>query len=395
MLRGRNVRTTQKAKLKQPASARSAIPKTFYIFDPDAIQAGDILLTRAPSLKSKTIRKVTKTPFSHAALCINYGHFIEAIGSGVCRFNIMAVGVRDKDNVRLLRLKPSVPNAEAISRTAAEFGHQDLLRGYSLSGAIGVVVPSPKKPNEASLFCSQLVVEAYGKVMNHSLVPERKLNKIAPGHLLESPYLEDVTNLALRTVVSPEEARWHLDDPSPQQRPHEWETITKLKMLGSKSVQRALARLNTTPKSFFELELLLRDTRDQELDRVIVAALERADFCNKFYEKTLKAIDREDTFKRSIQLVQDATTGSMSNDQLAATINETKQAIRMFEDDLKDRTEQHKLYVQRAKASNLKAFAMLGMLQRRLMGLSQEILTLLKGQLQALEKVAARRTGLI
>ena len=29
--------------------------------------------------------------------------------------------------------------------------------------------------------------------------------------------------------------------------------------------------------------------------------------------------------------------GSMSNDQLAAAINETKQAIRMFEDDLKDR----------------------------------------------------------
>ena len=97
----------------------------------------------------------------------------------------------------------------------------------------------------------------------------------------------------------------------------------------------------------------------------------------------------------SHQLVHDAANGSMSNAKLAATINETKQAIRMFEDDLKDRTEQHKLYVQRAKASNLKAFAMLGMLQRRLMGLSQEILTLLKGQLQALEKVAARRTGLI
>src|SRR5437879_1484704 len=142
--------------------------------------------------------------------------------------------------------------------------------------------------------------------MDEPLVPKRKLNKVAPGHLLESPYLEDVTNQALRRVVSPEEARWYLDDPAPQQRPHQWETITKLKMLGSKSIQRVVARLERKPKSFFELELLLRDTKDQELDRVIVAALVRADFSNKFYEKTLKAVDREQAFKEADRLVRDA-----------------------------------------------------------------------------------------
>jgi hypothetical protein len=97
----------------------------------------------------------------------------------------------------------------------------------------------------------------------------------------------------------------------------------------------------------------------------------------------------------SHQLVHDAANGSMSNAKLAATINETKQAIRMFEDDLKDRTAQHKLYVQQAKASNLRAFAILGMLLRELMSLSQKTFTLLNAQLHALEKISAERTGAI
>jgi hypothetical protein len=376
---------TGSSEVRSTKSVSQGAPKTFYVFDPDAIQPGDILLTRAPSAISLAIRKVTKTEYSHAAICIDYGHFIEAIGSGVCRFNVMAVGVRDRTNIRLLRLNRTIPNAAQVAGTAAEHAHQDLLRGYTALGAVGVVVPSPKKPDEAALFCSQLVVEAYDKVP-FSLLPGKKAKKIAPGHLVDSPSLEDVTDPALRQVISTDDPTGCLDDPHPKQRLHLWEVITKLKMLGRKSIQRAAERLNANPRSFYEIELLLRDTKDQELDRVIVAALEATKFCETYDAKASEQSDREERFANSMHLVKAAASGRLSSSQLSNAITETKQAIRMFEEDLEDRRKQHSLYVGRSIKAGLKSFSLLGDLQRKCISRNQEILTLLKGQLSALEK---------
>jgi hypothetical protein len=365
-------------------SAGQASPKTFYIFDPDAIQPGDILLTRSPSAISLAIRKITKTEYSHAAICIDYGHFIEAIGSGVCRFNVMAVGVRDRSNIRLLRLNRAIPNAAQIAGTAAEHAHQDLLRGYTVLGAVGVKVPTLKKPDEAALFCSQLVVEAYDKVQ-YPLLPGKKAKKIAPGHLVESPSLEDVTDQAVRKINSVDEPTWCLDDSHPKQRLHHWEVITKLKMLGRKSIARETKRLKANPRSFYELELLLRDTKDPELDRVIVAALEAANFCETYDAKASEQYDRDGRFANSIHLVGAAASGQLSNSQRSDAITETRQAIRMLEEDLRDRQKQYSLYVGRSMAAGLKSFSLLGKLQRKCISRNQEALILLKGQLNGLQ----------
>jgi hypothetical protein len=211
---------------------------------------------------------------------------------------------------------------------------------------------------------------------------------------LRSPYLKHVTDEALMSPTSLEEPRWCLDDPWPEKRPHEWEAITKRKMLRSKRVQAAIKQLAAKPRSFFELECLLRDTKDHSLDRAMVAALERTDFCNAYYTKAVETLDEKNAYETAMRLTEDAASGRMTDAQLAAMIKETKQAVRIFEDDCKDRTEQHKLYVQRAKEWDLKAFALLGKLQRKLKSLSEKILTLLKGQLHALETVAAERRGL-
>jgi len=376
---------TGSSEARSAQSVSLVVPKTFYVFDPDAIQPGDILLTRSPSAISLAIRKVTKTEFSHAAICIDYGHFIEAIGSGVCRFNVMAVGVQDRSNIRLLRLRKTIPSATQIAERAAEHAHQDLLRGYTALGAVGVVVPSLKKPDEAALFCSQLVVAAYDKAP-FSLLPGKNAKKIAPGHLVESNSLEDVTDQALRQVISTDEPTWCLDDPHPKQRLHQWEVITKLKMLGRKSIERAVKRLNASPKSFYELELLLADTEDQELDRLIVAALEATRFCETYDARASEQSDREERFANSMHLVEAAASGRLSNSQLSDAITETKQAIRMFEEDLEDRRRQHSLYVGRSLKAGLKSFSLLGNLQRKCISRNQEALTLLKGQLSALEK---------
>jgi hypothetical protein len=354
---------SKKRKAKQFKDRTTAI--IFYVFDPDAVLPGDILLTSTPSVKSKLIRKATKSEFSHAAICIDYGHFIEAIGSGVCRFAIKGVGVRNRANVRLLRMDRSLPNSIAISRFAAGMAHEDLQRGYSVVGALGVVLPT--KADEAALFCSQLVVEAYDKAMKANglfapLVPTKQLNKIAPGHLIQSPYLVDVTDQALRSVTSVEGPHWYLDEPSPTERPHQWETIQKLKILGEKTVQMAAedAKPGAAPRSFYQLELLLRETKNQELDAAIAAALEESNFCENYYNRTLESVDRDEMVGNSVNLVGNAVQGILSFDQLTATIADTRQLVQIFEEDLKDRTEQHAVYVQHVNEWNSETFRLLG-----------------------------------
>ena len=67
---------------------------TVYTIDQNRIALGDILLTRSPTgLPSRVIQSTTKALFSHAALNVAYGLFIEAIGPGVCHLAIMATGV--------------------------------------------------------------------------------------------------------------------------------------------------------------------------------------------------------------------------------------------------------------------------------------------------------------
>ena len=51
--------------------------------DPGALQAGDILLTSVPTLVSASIRFMTFSPVSHAAVYVGDGRVVEAVRSGV------------------------------------------------------------------------------------------------------------------------------------------------------------------------------------------------------------------------------------------------------------------------------------------------------------------------
>jgi F0F1-type ATP synthase membrane subunit c/vacuolar-type H+-ATPase subunit K len=82
---------------------------TVFVLSEDHILPGDILLTRpcfrlvdASTWKGQIIQRATGTSYSHAALCIGFAMFIEAIGPGVCRLAISQTGARDKENVRVL-----------------------------------------------------------------------------------------------------------------------------------------------------------------------------------------------------------------------------------------------------------------------------------------------------
>jgi hypothetical protein len=138
-----------------------------FAFVPRFVCPGDILLTRVPlnlldksTYNSLIIRAGTRAPFSHAALCIEPGLLIEAIGTGVCRLALGQTGARSNKNVRLLRLNLDVPNGPVFAQRAADFGHQYLSRGYSISGAVGARISAFRK-DRGDLFCSDLVARAY------------------------------------------------------------------------------------------------------------------------------------------------------------------------------------------------------------------------------------------
>lgn len=98
-----------------PARSDAAERIVVYGLDLDQVLPGDILLTRArfrvrdrSTYESKGIRLGTGGQFSHAALCIEYGLFIEAIGWGVCRLAFMQTGARARDNIQLRKGKIGV-----------------------------------------------------------------------------------------------------------------------------------------------------------------------------------------------------------------------------------------------------------------------------------------------
>ena len=99
---------------------------TAFVFVPRFVCPGDILLTRVPfdlldpsTYAGVAIRGATLAPFSHAALCIEPGLMIEAIGTGVCRLALGQTGSRQRRNVKLLRLTLDVPDGHIIAQKAS------------------------------------------------------------------------------------------------------------------------------------------------------------------------------------------------------------------------------------------------------------------------------------
>src|SRR5271169_4986654 len=120
----------------RPKATRSF---TVFAFHPRLVCPGDILLTRVPfklldvsSYSSFSIRAGTLAPFSHAALRIEPGLLIEAVGTGVSRLALGQTGAHARKNIKLLRPKLDVPGGPVLAQKAAFHGHQYISRGYSI-----------------------------------------------------------------------------------------------------------------------------------------------------------------------------------------------------------------------------------------------------------------------
>lgn len=151
---------------------------------PDSLQAGDIILTSAPTLRSASIRLMTWAPVSHAAIYVGEGTVVEAVGSGV---RARSVGeLLEEESLALVLRFPGLDRAQqrdigeyALQKTGARFSFigVTLHIPYSVTRRVcelpllpagvrdaclrSVGVLSYAAATESQLFCSQLVMQAY------------------------------------------------------------------------------------------------------------------------------------------------------------------------------------------------------------------------------------------
>jgi len=172
-----------------------------YRFIESAIRPGDILLSTDRTAKaSNLIRKATRSPYSHAAICCNPPEFLEAIGTGVSRLNVTRLFVQDKSYVAIMRLKADFQrNAETALNAARAAGFY-LGNDYWKSGALSSLFSMTPARKRNAVFCSHLVATAYEEA-GVELVQDTSSEKITPALIAASPILENVTDSVLEPIA--------------------------------------------------------------------------------------------------------------------------------------------------------------------------------------------------
>jgi uncharacterized protein YycO len=151
---------------------------------PDSLQAGDIILTSAPTLRSASIRLMTWAPVSHAALYVGNGMVVEAVGSGVRARSLEEL--LEEESLALVLRFPGLDSEQqrdigeyALQKTGARFSFVGVTLHvpYSVTRRVcelpllpaglregclrSVGVLNYAAATESRLFCSQLVMQAY------------------------------------------------------------------------------------------------------------------------------------------------------------------------------------------------------------------------------------------
>ena len=183
---------------RRARAQRAAAATRRYADERSAMKAGDVVLFRGSGPMSRTIRWLTRSPYSHAALVFLFEgrvYCLEAVGSGVRLALISQVLARYHGGVDHF----DVPGAtEEQRRGALGFAFQQLGKLYDRPGLwrfLFAIVTGrrPRVREDQAWFCSELVAAAYRR-QGLALVPESAAFT-SPADLALSP------ELSLRCVV--------------------------------------------------------------------------------------------------------------------------------------------------------------------------------------------------
>lgn len=177
--------------------------QNYLTVDHNNLLKGDVILTaNQNSIKSWTIRKITKSDFSHAIMCTDPPWCVESASRGVLRFVISRLLVTSMHNMRILRLNRRSARA-GIAEEAARFADDQVTREYAKKDVLAYPFRSIPQIEKGRFFCSQLVAESFSQA-NLELLPGKSPLKISPGDLARSHEFVDVTSRCLRQATDSE-----------------------------------------------------------------------------------------------------------------------------------------------------------------------------------------------
>lgn len=171
--------------------------RIYYAVDHSKLLEGDIILSTNPkSFISWTIRKITKSDYSHATLCIDPPWCVESVGYGVPRFVISRFLINNEKNIKILRLDRRSDRAD-IAEKAARYADNQVTRKYATKDVVTSLFRAIPQFEKGKFFCSQLVAESYFHA-GLELLPGKESLKISPGDLAQSKELVEITDQCLR-----------------------------------------------------------------------------------------------------------------------------------------------------------------------------------------------------
>lgn len=142
------------------ADKRYSLGIGMFILDSPKLLPGDVVLTAEARIRSKAVRKATKSSFSHALLYLGGSSYIHSDGSGVHSGNTQRLLFDEQSQGLVLRL---CDRQDAKIMSICMFARTQIGKEYSVPEA----VRSKYKRNKNSIansnrqFCSRLVSQAY------------------------------------------------------------------------------------------------------------------------------------------------------------------------------------------------------------------------------------------
>jgi hypothetical protein len=230
---------------------------------------GDVLLETGATVFGAVIRKVDGGAYSHALMWLGNTDFIEAVAAGARVISFARVLVADPERWLLLR-HPDRALALAAASEARNLAHKK----YSLPKALATKLPIAPASSPTSLFCSQLVAEAYART-GEALVNGKPAGKVTPNDLFRASSLH---NLGIPPMV---EVRLEADDTSLLDRDRAYrESLPAIERRISQhafaAVRRLARDLKPAPGNLAELLQAVADSADDhsELAAALLEALE-------------------------------------------------------------------------------------------------------------------------
>ena len=221
-----------------------------------ALLPGDIILTTATAITSKTIRVATRSDISHALIYVENYSVIDATDEGVHSRNSQRLHFEEGCSVYALRLRARITAAQLSD--VLSFVRSHIGTEYSVREAVRTVVGS-RNEWSTKQFCSRLVAQAFSSA---GIQLAKDPNYCSPADIQRSELLEAIPDATV-SVKADEAEFWETRADIPQLMRDATNTLLK----GARKSDASIQSLND-----LDLYLAWHPEKDEEFSRLLVEA---------------------------------------------------------------------------------------------------------------------------